>query len=116
MAAEIEERERTLDEFLADQTNRLLDDMAECREKFRVALKKLYNYKDYQVPHDGHDENDEHHGQYSYQPYSHYQHKNFIYKFKQYLAEELAQLDVQLLAIQDSTAVQVANISEQAAS
>ena len=41
MADEIDERARTLDEFLADQIKRLIDDMEECREIFRVALKKL---------------------------------------------------------------------------
>ena len=112
MLAEIDERARTLDEFLAAQTNQLLDDMAECRETFRLALKRLYNYKDATevlILDKDAGSGDEH-----YAPYTHYQHKNFVYKFKQYLRDELAQLDAQLLAMQEYTAARVASISDEA--
>ena len=61
--------------------------MAECRETFRIALKRIYNYEDLtdvlildKEPNQG-----DH-----YAPYTNYQHKNFVYKFKQYLKDELA--------------------------
>lgn len=80
MADEIDERARTLDEFLADQIKRLIDDMEECREIFRVALKKFYNHQDLTDKLILNKDAQAHDGQYPYAPYTHYQHKNFIYK------------------------------------
>lgn len=80
--------------------------MAECRENFRLALKKLYNYSDY----GDYAHVDKH--QHTYAPYAHYQHKNFLYKFADYLHEELDQLDVQVANMEPTYAADVVNYSE----
>ena len=61
--------------------------MAECRENFRLALKAIYNNKDLTEVLILDKEPDDRQGDHSYTPYSEFQHKNFVYKFKQYLRE-----------------------------
>jgi hypothetical protein len=87
LSDEIEERERTLDEFLDAQLAQIMTDLADCLEAFRLALKELYNYievEQYDV-----EEN------LRVAPYTDYQHKNFLHKFGFWLEGQLNGLDGQ---------------------